>query len=86
MNYQCLLTTFDNPFNPFEDFASWQMFDMQKGYNSSERLMRIAILTDDMTQKEIDVEIERAIDEIIAHDFTNNFKKVVIQLAEDNNT
>ena len=60
-----MLTTIDNPFNPFEDFTSWRLFDLEKGYNSCERLARIAELSDDLPQKEIDEEIERAIDEII---------------------
>lgn len=29
------LTTFDNFFDPFEDFKSWFAFDQQKNYNSS---------------------------------------------------
>lgn len=74
--YTCMLTTFDNPFDPFEQFTSWLLFDNEKGYNSSGRLMRIAQISDDMTQKEIDIEIERAIDEIIRYDFTNVYKKV----------
>lgn len=72
----CMLTTFDNPYDPFEDFTSWMLFDKEKGYDSSERLMRIANLSDDMTQKEVDDEIERAINEIIKYDFTNNYKKI----------
>ena len=76
MSKECKLTTFDNPFDPFEQFDSWNLFDKEKGYDSSERLMRIAKISDDMTQKEIDEEIERAIDQIIKYDFTNTFKKV----------
>jgi len=72
----CALTTFDNPFDPFEDYTSWMLFDKEKGYDSAERLMRIAKLADDMTQKEEDEEIERAIDEIIKFDFLNIYKKV----------
>lgn len=72
----CMLTTFDNPFDPFEDFTSWMLFDKEKGYDSSERLMRIANLSDDMTQKEVDDEIERAINEIIKYDFMNIYKKI----------
>lgn len=72
----CALTTFDNPFDPFEDYTSWMLFDKEKGYDSAERLMRIAKLTDDMTQKEEDEEIERAINEIIKFDFLNIYKKV----------
>ena len=75
MERECKLTTFDNPFDPFEQFTSWLLFDKEKGYDSCERLMRIAQLSDDMTQKEVDEEIERAIDEIIKYDFTNTYKK-----------
>ena len=72
----CMLSTIDNPFNPFEDYSSWLMFDKEKGYDSAERLMRIAKLTDDMTQKEENEEIERAIDEIIKYDILNVYIKV----------
>ena len=68
MEKEFMLTTIDNPFNPFEDFTSWRLFDLEKGYNSCERLARIAELSDDLSQKEIDEEIERAIDEIIRYD------------------
>ena len=72
----CMLSTIDNPFNPFEDYSSWLMFDKEKGYDSAERLMRIAKVTDDMTQKEENEEIERAIDEIIKYDILNVYIKV----------
>ena len=80
-NTQCLLTTFDNPFDPFEDFNSWWLFDTEKGYNSCSRLARIANITEDMTQKEINDETERAIDEIIKYDFLNVYTKVRKTLA-----
>ena len=78
----CMLSTIDNPFNPFEDYSSWLMFDKEKGYDSAERLMRIAKLTDDMTQKEENEEIERAIDEIIKYDILNIYIKVSKTLNE----
>ena len=70
------LTTIDNPYDPFEQFESWFLFDTEKGYNSCSYLARIAQTTDDMTELEKNVEIERAIDEIILYDFTNMRKKV----------
>ena len=75
--YECMLTTIDNPFDPFEQFDSWFRFDIEKGYYSCSRLMRIAKLSDDMTEKEENEEIERAIDEIIKHDFLNIYAKFV---------
>ncbi len=76
MSNDCKLTTFDNPFDPFEEFDNWFLFDVEKGYNSCSRLMRIANITDEMSQEETDIEIERAIDEIIKYDFMNIYKKV----------
>lgn len=75
-NSRCMLTTFDNPFDPFTQFDSWFAFDVEKGYYSCSRLARIAKLSDDLSEKEADEEIERAIDEIIQYDFLNIYKKV----------
>ena len=76
VNNDCRLTTFDNPFDPFEQFTSWLLFDNEKGYNTCGKLDRISHYTDDMSEKEIDEEHERAIDEIIDNDFLNIYKKV----------
>jgi hypothetical protein len=75
---KCALTTFDNPFDPFEDFTSWFLFDVEKGYNSCGYLDRIAHISDQLSDEEVDEEIERAIDEIIRYDFMNIYKKVVM--------
>ena len=79
MSNECMLTTFDNPYNPFENFNEWLMFDKEKGYDSCEILARIAKYSDDMTQKEIDEEMERSIDEIIKYDPLNIYRKVTEQ-------
>ena len=76
MSNDCMLTTFDNPFDPFDQFTSWLLFDKEKGHNTCEYLARIANLSDDMSHEEIDIETERAIDSIIKYDVTNTFKKV----------
>lgn len=76
MATRCMLSTFDNPYNPFKDFTSWLLYDKEKGYNSCEYLGRIANVQSDFSQKEEDAEIERAIDEIIKYDFMNIYMKV----------
>ena len=76
MAKECMLTTFDNPFDPFEQFTSWFLFDVGKGYDSCSYLARIVNLSEDFTQNETNAEIERAIDEIIKYDFRNIYKKV----------
>lgn len=79
MDKECMLTTFDNPYDPFEDFDSWLMYDKEKGYNCCEKVARIAQLSDDMSEKEINEETDRAIDEIIKNDFMNVYKKARMQ-------
>ena len=76
MSNECRLTTFDNPFDPFEQFTSWFLFDVEKGYNTCSYIDRIAKITDDMSEVEKNIENERAIDEIILYDFRNIYKKV----------
>lgn len=72
----CALTTFDNPFNPFENFDEWFAFDIQHGYNTCGKLMRIANIENNMSEVEYNNEIERAIDEIIRYDFVELYRKV----------
>ena len=81
MAKQFALTTIDNPFNPFEDYSSWLSFDKEHNYDSAERLMRIANITDEMTSNEEDAEIERAIDEIIKYDIMHIYQKVSNELT-----
>ena len=81
MAKQFALTTIDNPFNPFDDYKSWLSFDKEHHYDSSERLMRIAQITDEMSMVEIEKELERAIDEIIKYDILNVYQKVESELT-----
>lgn len=69
MSKSYALTTFDNPYDPFEQFSNWFLFDVEKGYNSCAYLGRIAKTSDQFSDEENDREIERAIDEIIRYDF-----------------
>lgn len=73
---KCMLTTFDNPFDPFTQFNDWYLFDIEKGYCSCSYLASIANTSYELSDKENDYEIERAIDEIIKYDFMNIYKKV----------
>ena len=81
-NSNCMLTTFDNPFDPFEQFTSWFLFDVEKGYNTCSYLARIAKTSDQFSEQENNEEIERAIDEIIKYDFMNIYVKVKKELKQ----
>ena len=73
---KCAITTIDNPYDPFEQFADWFAFDEEKGYHTSSYLNYIARTSDALTDEENEAEIERAIDEIIFVDPLNIYKKV----------
>lgn len=73
---RCALTTIDNPYNPFEQFTQWFLFDEEKGYHSTSYLGRVARTSDQLSEEENDKEIERAIDEIVKYDIAGIYKKV----------
>lgn len=75
MENKSMLTTFDNPFNPFVDFSSWYMFDCEKNYNTSSRLARIANIDSEMTEQEREDEMERAMNLIVKYDFEDRYVK-----------
>lgn len=72
----CMLTTTDNPYDPFEDFTSWFMFDISKGYDCCGYVDRIAKTSNQFTDEENNRELERAIDEIIKVDPFKIYTKV----------
>lgn len=75
------LTTIDNPYDPFTDFVQWHLYDVEKGYNSSSYLGRIAKTSDQLSDEENALEINRAIDEILKYDFRNIYLKVADKSA-----
>ena len=77
MSRQSALTTIDNPFDPFDDFISWFMFDIEKGYYTCSKIARLTKVTDDMTEKEESEEVERVVDRLIELDPLDIYKKVV---------
>ncbi len=76
MASKCMLTPIDNPFDPFEQFTSWFLFDEEKGYHSCSYLGRIARTSDQLSEEENNLELEREIDEILKYDFQNIYRKV----------
>lgn len=79
---ECMLTTIDNPFNPFEQPDQWRSFDVDHGYFTSEYLSRIAKLDIEMTTKEYYDEVERACEEILKLNPVKMYK-IVRRTVED---
>jgi hypothetical protein len=71
-----MLTTVDNPYNPFTHFDEWQRFDQQHGYYSAELLARIVITSHELSKPDDDAAIEAAIDEIVHENASGMHTKI----------
>ena len=71
-----MLTTTDNPYNPFTQFDLWFQFDVSKGYNTCAFIDRVANTSDELTDKENDKEIENAMKEIAKENVLGIYKLV----------
>ena len=83
MDTETMLTTFDNPFDPFDDFLSWWLFDIEMGYNTCSLLARICRDSEDFSTLEEDADRVRAIDDIVDNDFLNIYKKVTRNVEDE---
>lgn len=82
---QSMLTTIDNPFDPFTQFDEWYAYDVSKGYYSCAYLARITKSSDELSETDEDIAIESAIDEIIGLNMLGIYKKVSRENNKDNN-
>lgn len=71
-----MLTTIDNPFDPFTQFDDWFRFDEEHGYHTCQFLALVSRASTDMSDKEYELENDRAIDEIIRFNVRGIDKKV----------
>jgi len=71
-----MLTTTDNPHNPFEDFKAWYAYDTAAGYHTTELLGRLMVVSHDLPETEYHSAVEEAIDEIVEENVLGIFMKV----------
>ena len=71
-----MLSTSDNPYNPFTQFKEWYAFDIQKGYNTCSYLARVCELSEDVCDRETRLSINDAIEEALMFNLTGNRIKV----------
>lgn len=71
-----MLSTSDNPYNPFTQFREWYAFDIANGYNTCSYLARICELSDEVCDRETRLSINDAIEEALMFNLTGNRIKV----------
>ena len=70
-----MLTTSDNPFNPYTQWDEWYAFDVSAGYHTSAYLARIVRSSDELSESDQSLAIKEAIDEILEFNVTGNYVK-----------
>ncbi len=75
MSADSMLTTIDNPFDPFTQYEEWWSYDHAAGYCTCEYLGRIANVSPRMTDEMIEDEIDKAMNEIVR--INSNLYKIV---------
>jgi hypothetical protein len=71
-----MLTTVDNPFDPFTRYDEWLEYDMGMGYNTSAFLARVAKVSSDISEPDQQLAIQNAINEIVSENVSGMWRKV----------
>lgn len=70
-----MLTTIDNPYDPFTQFENWYAYDEQNGYATCGLLARLSMTSPEMSDEENLLAIDQATNEILKL-FPGFYKKV----------
>lgn len=73
-----MLTTVDNPFDPFTQSDEWEQWDQQSGYFTTSFLARVVNTSDELSEADQDRAIEDAIDQIVKENVNGMYRKVPI--------
>lgn len=73
---QHMLTTVDNPYNPFKDFDAWYQWDTAAGYHTTSFLARIVRSSDALSDADQALAIEQAIQEIVKENVNGMYRMV----------
>lgn len=71
-----MLTTVDNPYDPFTSWGEWYAFDEAAGYHSTSFLARVTITSDELSELDQAQAVQHAIDEIVKENVLGIYRKV----------
>ncbi len=73
---QYMLTTMDNPFDPFTQFREWNVWDQAHGYNTCALQARVTFMSEDMSDADQELAIVQGIDEVVTENVSGMHIKV----------
>lgn len=71
-----MLTTVDNPYDPFTQFDEWLQFDQSSGYFTIQYQARLTLTSHNLSEADESAAIENAIDEIVNENVNGMYRKV----------
>ena len=77
-----MLTTMDNPWNPFDNWDEWYAYDTRVGHHTTAYLARCVHNSDEISLADQHLVIEQAIDEIVQINANGLYKKVTREISE----
>ena len=77
---ESMITTIDNPYDPFTQFDDWLDYDAFMGYHTPEYLARVCFFSEELSQADQDLAIDTAIDEIVNLNVLGLYKKVTREI------
>lgn len=76
------LTTKDNPYSYFDERDEWEAYENHTGNRATKMIGRFAFTSDQLSVEDNENEMNRAIEDIIAHDPLNQFIKETKEIGE----
>ena len=71
-----MLTTVDNPYNPFTEFDQWYAFDVQTGHHTLSLLARVTSTSDELSELDQSQAIDQGIETVLLEDPLGIYRKV----------
>lgn len=71
-----MLTTVDNPYDPWTQWDEWFRWDQNAGYHTPGLLARISHVSSDLSEADQHVAVQDAIDEIVRENVLGVLRKV----------
>ena len=71
-----MLSTIDNPYNPFTNFDDWFAYDERQGYATLSYLARVTYQSNELSEVDQNIEYNRAIEEAVRLNISGRYIKV----------
>lgn len=77
-----MLTTTDNPFNPFTQFDEWNAYDLKEGWFTLSYLGRVVKSSDELSESDQHKAFELGVQEILDNDAFGVYVRVTAETAD----